>query len=198
MLSECEQASSQLFKTPKLFDNGQVFLILERFFDDIHSFWICTRIYACKHVKPRFSSFMSRSSLNLGGSSPYSNRIPSVNFFSKLICRKWSFSIFLWFSAWFWSDRLVTRGYGYGAEPTFLYYGEYKVVEYSRFSVENVLNVKSKNSDFQNIQKIWKRLSIEKVTKDLVFDFRIQNFHVTFTMYTIHGYPCMVYMVHAW
>ena len=41
-------------------------------------------------------------------------------------------------------------GYGYGAEPTFLYCGEYRVVETYRFSAGSVLNVKSKISAFQN------------------------------------------------
>ena len=52
-------------------------------------------------------------------------------------------------------DELATmpRGYGYGAEPTFLYCGEYRVGKTYRFSAENVLNVKSKFSAFQNIQK---------------------------------------------
>ena len=49
---------------------------------------------------------------------------------------------------------------------------------------------KSKVSAFQNIQKIWKRLSIENITKDLVSDFRIQKSHVTFTMHV----PCIPYM----
>ena len=92
----------------------------------------------------------------------------------------------------------MTRGVGARYEPTFLYCGEYRVVKTYRFSVENVLNVKSKISAFQNIQKNSKQLSIEKVTKDLVFDFRIQNFHVTFTMYGIHGYPCSTHVWYTW
>ena len=96
----------------------------------------------------------------------------------------------LWF--FMWSDLLNIgpRGVWVRCRTTFLYCGEYRVVETYRFGVENVLNVKSKISAFQNIQKIWKRLSIEKVTKDLVSDFRIQKSHVTFTMHV----PCMVYM----
>ena len=45
---------------------------------------------------------------------------------------------------------LVVGGYGYGAEPTFVYCGEHRVVVTYSFSVENVLNVKSKISAFQN------------------------------------------------
>jgi len=44
-----EQAHSLLFKTPKLFDNGQLLVILEGFFDHGHDFHICTRIF------PRYS-----------------------------------------------------------------------------------------------------------------------------------------------
>ena len=39
-----EQAHSQLFKTSKLFDNGQLLVILERFFYDDCDFHIFTRI----------------------------------------------------------------------------------------------------------------------------------------------------------
>ena len=69
------------------------------------------------------------------------------------------------------------------------------MVETYRFSVENMLNVKSKISAFQNIQKYRKRLSIEKVTKDLVSDFRIQKSHVTFTMYIPYIVP--MYGIHG-
>ena len=82
------------------------------------------------------------------------------------------------------------RGVWVRCRTTFLYCGEYRVVETYRFGVENVLNVKSKISAFQNIQKIWKRLSIEKVTKDLVLDFPIQKSHVAFTMHV----PCIPYI----
>ena len=44
MLLAREQAHSLLFKTPELFDNGQLLVILERFFDGDHDFHICTRI----------------------------------------------------------------------------------------------------------------------------------------------------------
>ena len=91
-------------------------------------------------------------------------------------------------------DRLVTRGVWVRCWTTFLYCGEHRVVKTNRVSVENVLNMKSKISAFLNIQNFWKRLSIEKVTKDLVSDFRIQKSHVTFTMHV----PCIPYMGTTW
>ena len=68
------------------------------------------------------------------------------------------------------------------------------MAETYRLSAENVLNVKRKISAFQNIQKLWKRLSIEKVTKDLVSDFQIQKSHVAFTMHV----PCLALYVGAY
>ena len=92
-------------------------------------------------------------------------------------------------------DFDLTRGVWLRCKTTFLYCGEYRAPQTYRFSVENVLNVKSKISAFQNIQKFWKRLSIEKVTKDLVTNFRIQKSHVAFTMFVLCMYG---YMVDAW
>ena len=43
MLLAREQAHSLLFKTPELFDNGQLLVILERIYDFDHDFHICTR-----------------------------------------------------------------------------------------------------------------------------------------------------------
>ena len=86
-------------------------------------------------------------------------------------------------------------GYGYGAKPTFLYCGEYRVVETCSFSVENVLIVKRKFSGFQKHPKNFKTVDYWKSYKR----FSVGLSDTKMSRYIYHtSYPCMVYMVHAW